>query len=56
MGDLPRLMMNGVLVLLKGNIYGTISDGLVQYKRVKDYQSGSNRLIMQKAKLTVWNA
>lgn len=49
-------MKNDFLVLLKGNNYCTISDVSVQYKRVQDYQAGSNRRIIQKAKLTAWNA
>lgn len=44
------------LVLLRGNNCCTISDISAQYKRVQDYQAGSNGRTIQRAKLTVRNA
>ncbi|EHM42904.1 hypothetical protein HMPREF0372_03061 [Flavonifractor plautii ATCC 29863] len=52
----PYIMKNNFLVLLRGNNCCTISDISAQYKRVQDYQAGSNGRTIQRAKLTVRNA
>ena len=49
----PYIMKNNFLVLLRGNNCCTISDISAQYKRVQDYQAGSNGRTIQRAKLTV---